>query len=127
MTVKKLQPKRPPKHTYSKLPKELASQKNPVCPRRAVVIDKGKLAQDIIRYGLSNEVSISKIEKNNTITFVCDLSATKPQIKDAIEKLYNARPKKVNTAISFKGIKKAYAIFPKEVSAVDIASQANII
>ncbi|OAG28985.1 large subunit ribosomal protein L23Ae [Nematocida displodere] len=88
---------------------------------------KAKLPQDIIRSSSKSEKSMRVMEKQNTLVFICDLKATKPEIKQAIEELYSVRPTKVNTAITFKGQKKAYAIFGKEHSALEIASAADII
>lgn len=110
-----------------KLTKEQMNPESSRCPKKAVTVRGPRLPQDIIRYGVSTEKAISQIEKCNIITFVCDLAANKPEIREAIEKLYGARPIRVNTAITFKGTKKAYAKFGKDMNAVDIASKANII
>ncbi|KAI5187097.1 large subunit ribosomal protein L23Ae [Nematocida homosporus] len=88
---------------------------------------KVKLPQDIIKCAAKTEKAMKAMEKHNTIIFVCDLKATKPEIKEAIQKLYSVKPKKVNTAITFKGEKRAYAIFGAEHSAIEIASAADIL
>lgn len=88
---------------------------------------KKKLPQDIIRYAPKTEKAMKLIEEKNTIIFCCDINANKPEIRNAIEQLYSIRPKKVNTAITFKGEKRAYAIFGKEHNALEIASAADII
>lgn len=105
---------------------ELRTPKAPTAQERLQEI-KVRLPQDIIKCAAKTEKAMRVMEKENTIIFVCDLKATKPEIKDAIEKLYSVRPKKVNTAITFKGEKRAYAMFGEEHSAVEIASAADII
>ncbi|KAI5171035.1 large subunit ribosomal protein L23Ae [Nematocida sp. LUAm3] len=103
--------------------------KTPKAPTAQEILKeiKKKLPQDIIKCAAKTEKAMRVMEKENTIIFVCDLKATKPEIKEAIEKLYSVRPKKVNTAITFKGQKRAYAIFGPEHSAIEIASAADII
>lgn len=103
-----------------KTPKEMT-------PEEKLKAVKAKTPLDIIKCAAKTEKAMRLMEKSNTIIFVCDLKATKPEIKKAIESLYSVAPKKVNTAITFKGEKRAYAIFSKEHSAIEIASAADII
>ncbi|EHY65700.1 large subunit ribosomal protein L23Ae [Nematocida ausubeli] len=105
---------------------ELKTPKNPTPEERMKEINK-RTPQDIIKYAPKTEKAMRLMEKQNTIIFVCDLTANKTEIKKAIEMLYAVKPKKVNTAITFKGEKRAYAIFPKTHSAIEIASAADII
>lgn len=42
---------------------------------------------------------MKKIEDNNTLVFIVDKRANKPQIKMAVNKLYNIQVSKVNTLI----------------------------
>ena len=44
---------------------------------------------------------MKKIEDNNTLVFLVDLRANKPQIKQAVKKLYDIDVAKVNTLIRF--------------------------
>lgn len=99
----------------------------PLTPEERMKQIAPRLAQDIIKCAAKTEKAMQLMEKSNTIIFVCDIRATKPEIKQAIEQLYSVKPKKVNTAITFKGEKRAYAIFSKEHSAIEIASAADII
>ncbi|OAG32888.1 large subunit ribosomal protein L23Ae [Nematocida sp. ERTm5] len=105
---------------------ELSTPKAPTPEERMKQLT-AKVPQDIIKFTPKTEKAMRLLEKQNTIVFVCDLKATKPEIKMAIEQLYSVKPKKVNTAITFKGEKRAYAIFSKEHSAIEIASAADII
>lgn len=82
----------------------------------------------IIKYGLKNESSAKTMEKDNTLIFICDVEATKPMIKAAIEELYGAKVAKVNTLIVFKRFeKKAFVKFVKDGDAVEVATKAGIL
>merc|ERR1712154_557158 len=43
----------------------------------------------IIRHPLTTEHAMKRIEDHNTLVFVCDLRASKGQIKKAVKQLYN--------------------------------------
>lgn len=82
----------------------------------------------IIKYGLKNESSAKTMEKDNTLIFICDVTATKPVIKLAIEELYGAKVAKVNTLNVFKRFeKKAFVKFAKEGEAMEVATKAGIL
>ncbi|MBN2368554.1 50S ribosomal protein L23 [Candidatus Woesearchaeota archaeon] len=80
----------------------------------------------IIKYPLSTEKAIRQMESDNLLVFVVDKKATKAQIKEAIEKLYNMKVKKVNTSIDIKNRKKAYVKFSDETPAIDLATQLGL-
>lgn len=83
---------------------------------------------NIIKYGLKSEVSAKTMEKDNTLIFICDVEATKPMIKKAIEELYGSKVLRVNTLIMVKKFaKKAFVRFAKEGDAVEVATKAGII
>ena len=108
-------------------PKTLCLPKSPKYPRRSVP-HVSKLDEfAIVRYPLTTESAMKKIEDNNTLVFIVDVRANKPQIKAAIQKLYSVKPMKVNTLIRPDGLKKAYVRLPKDVDALDIASKIGII
>ncbi|ELA41427.1 uncharacterized protein VICG_01532 [Vittaforma corneae ATCC 50505] len=83
---------------------------------------------NIVKYGLKSEVSAKTMEKDNTLIFICDVTATKPMIKTAIEELYGAKVMKINTLNIFKKYaKKAFVKFAKEGEAVEVATKAGIL
>lgn len=98
-------------------------------PRNVFNRDAEELsAATIIKYAVKNERAAKIMEANNTLTFIVDLRATKPQIKEAVAKLYGAPVKRVNTLISFKQrAKKAFVRFTNEGDAVDVASRAGVL
>ncbi|CAI8058554.1 60S ribosomal protein L23a [Geodia barretti] len=48
---------------------------------------------------------MKKIEDNNTLVFIVDLRANKPQIKQAVKKLYNIDVAKVNTLVRYMSVR----------------------
>jgi len=76
---------------------------------------------------LQTEKAIRLIEQNNTLTFIVDRRATKPEIKRAVEELFNVKVEKVNTLITPKGEKKAYVKLAPEYSASEVAAKLGIL
>ncbi len=80
----------------------------------------------IIKYPLATEKSIRLMEAENKLVFVVDKKATKQEIKKAIEELFKAKVKSVNTQNNITGEKRAYITFTKETPAIDIATTLGI-
>ncbi len=80
----------------------------------------------IIRFVLT-EKSLRLAERENKITIIVRRDATKKQIKEAIEKLYNVKVEKVNTLITPEGEKKAYVKLAPEYSAMDLLTKLGLI
>jgi len=80
-----------------------------------------------IEYPLITEKSVGLIEKENKLVFVVDKSATKHDIKKAVEELYGVKVATVNTMISMKGRKKAYVKLKPEFKASDIATKLKVL
>jgi large subunit ribosomal protein L23 len=76
---------------------------------------------------LITEKSVGLIEKENKLVFVVDKSATKHDIKKAVEELYGVKVAAVNTMISMKGRKKAYVKLKPEFKASDIATKLKVL
>lgn len=85
------------------------------------------VAEQTIKYPLATEKAIRMIEAENTITFVVERTATKPVIKKDIEQLYKVKVIKLNTTITPKGIKRAYARLAVDTPALDVATQLGLI
>merc|ERR1719238_574386 len=80
-------------------PKTLKLARNPKYPRKSVN-RLNKLDQyALIKYPLTTESAMKKIEDNNTLVFIVDKRANKPMIKMAVKKLYDIEVQKVNTLI----------------------------
>lgn len=54
-----------------------------------------------IVHPLNTESAMKKIEENNTLVFIVDLTSNKRQIKDAVKKLYDVEVVKINTLIRY--------------------------
>lgn len=81
----------------------------------------------IIRYPYMTEKSTGMIEKENKLVFIVNRKATKHQIKEAFEKLFEVEVEKVNTLITSKGEKKAFIKLKPKFKAMDVAAKLGIV
>ncbi len=81
----------------------------------------------VIKYPLTTESAMKKIEDHNTLVFVVDVRATKATIAAAVARLYDISAKKVNTLIRPDGAKKAYVRLHQDYDALDVANKIGII
>lgn len=81
----------------------------------------------IIKYPHMSEKSVGLVEKENKLVFIVNRKANKKQIKEAVEKAFEVKVEKVNTAITMKGEKKAFVKLKPEYSAIDIAVRLGMI
>merc|ERR1711998_311777 len=108
-------------------PKTLAKARDPKYPRRSIP-RVNKLDQYcILKYPLTTESAMKKIEDNNTLVFIVDVRATKNQVKDAVKRMYDIQCAKVNTLIRPDGQKKAYVRLTQDYDALDVANKIGII
>jgi large subunit ribosomal protein L23Ae len=115
------------KSTTFKRPKTKVLERTPKFTRRSVPRESKMDPHRIIRYPLTTETAMKKIEENNTLVFIVDIRANKFQIKAAVEKLYDIKPERVNTLIRPDGLKKAYIRLGKSYDALDCANKLGII
>jgi large subunit ribosomal protein L23 len=80
----------------------------------------------IIKKPHLTEKSMNAIDKNNELTFKVRRTASKAQIKNAFEELYEVKVERVNTQITSKGEKVAYIKLEAEHSAEDIAVKMGV-
>jgi len=88
--------------------------------------EAGKSAKIIIR-PVQSEKALSMIDKQNTITFIVDINATKHDIKRAVEDLFNVKVEEVRTLITPKGEKKAYVKLAPEYKASEVATKLGLV
>ena len=81
----------------------------------------------VLKYPHATEKSIGLIEKENKIVFIVDRRATKKQIKEAFEKVFGVKVKKINTLITLKGEKKAFIKLDPKFKASDVAVKLGIL
>ena len=81
-------------------PQTLKLHRNPKVPKIAPSAS-GPKEFDVIKFPLTTESAIQKIEENNTLVFIVKLTANKNQIKQAVKALYDIKADKVNTLIRY--------------------------
>jgi len=81
----------------------------------------------VIKYPLTTESAMKKIEDHNTLVFIVDVRSNKKQIKDAVARLYDIQTKKINTLIRPDGLKKAYVRLQPDFDALDVANKIGVI
>lgn len=84
-------------------------------------------AFNIIKYPLTTEAAMKKIEDNNTLVFLVHLRANKNHVRAAVKKLYDIKVSKVNCLVRPDGKKKAYVRLARDYDALDIANKVGII
>ena len=84
-------------------------------------------AHRVVVSPLTTETAMKKIESENTLVFLCDVKATKPQIAAAVKSLYDIKAARINTLIRPDNVKKAFVRLSKEQDALDIASKIGLI
>lgn len=108
-------------------PHTLRLARKPTFPRTAIPSNARLDKYSILRYPLSTESAIHKLEAHNTLVFIVDIGANKHQIKDAVKKMYNVKAIKVNTLIRPDGKKKAFIRLSPDHEAVDVANKIGYI
>ncbi len=91
-----------------------------------MISDEARLYKIIIR-PVHSEKALTLIDKENTLTFIVDRTATKPDIKRAVELIFGVKVEKVRTLITTRGEKKAYVRLAPEYKASEVASQLGLI
>ncbi|TKS82980.1 60S ribosomal protein L23a [Collichthys lucidus] len=107
-------------------PKTLRLRRQPKYPRKSAPRRNKLDHYAIIKFPLTTESAMKKIEDNNTLVFIVDVKANKHQIKHAVKKLYDIDVAKVNTLIRPDGEKKAYVRLAPDYDALDVANKASI-
>uniref|UniRef100_A0A1B0GF94 Large ribosomal subunit protein uL23 N-terminal domain-containing protein n=1 Tax=Glossina morsitans morsitans TaxID=37546 RepID=A0A1B0GF94_GLOMM len=108
-------------------PKTLKLPRKPKYPRKSVPTRNRMDAYNIIKYPLTTEAAMKKIEDNNTLVFLTHLRANKNHVRAAVRKLYDIKVAKVNILIRPDGQKKAYVRLARDYDALDIANKIGII
>lgn len=138
-------------HFYK--PKTLQLARKPKVLARASKSVEGNKSFDVVKFPLTTESAMKKIEDHNTLVFIVNITANKAQIKAAIQNLYDIKVQKVNTLIRYvylsiysiffmnvfvirgsyvilfrpDGQKKAYVKLTSDFEAADVANRLAII
>jgi large subunit ribosomal protein L23Ae len=118
-------------HFYK--PKTLKLMRKPKYVQKAVngVVEESTVRKfdkfRVVRFPLTTESAMKKIEDHNTLVFIVDIKANKRQIKAAVRELYNIEAARVNTLIRPDGQKKAYVRLAADYDALDVANKIGVI
>ncbi|EFJ09823.1 hypothetical protein SELMODRAFT_271663 [Selaginella moellendorffii] len=108
-------------------PKTLKQARAPKYPRLSAPNREKLDHYKVLKYPLTTESAMKKIEDNNTLVFIVDIRADKKKIKNAVKMMYDIQTKKVNTLIRPDGLKKAYVRLTADIDALDVANKIGII
>jgi len=67
------------------------------------------------------------VEKENKLVFVVNLKASKSDVKNAVEKLYEVKVERINLLITPQGEKKAFVKLHPDFKAADVAIKLGIL
>ncbi len=81
----------------------------------------------VILRPLHTEKAIMAIERENTLIFIVDRKATKHDIRNAVEKLFQVKVEKVRTLITPRGEKKAFVKLAPEYNAEEVAAKLGLL
>merc|ERR1712110_805129 len=110
------------------LPKTLATPRDGKYPRKYRASPNRLDRYQILKYPLTTESAMKKIEENNTLVFIVDVRASKLQIKEAIKRMYEPIDvSKINTLVRPDGQKKAYVHLTQDFDALDVANKIGVI
>ena len=126
--------------TTFRRPKTLRLARNEKYPRRSIPrqsilggasstgsLGLSEAAYSVLKYPLTTESAMKKIEKANTLVFIVDKLANKHRIRDAVKRMYDCDCVGVNTLIRPDGLKKAYVRLSADVEALDVANKIGFI
>ncbi len=80
-----------------------------------------------LKYPVNTEKTIRLLEAQNTIVFVVDQKATKPEIHAAVESQFGVKVRNVRTMRSLEGVKRAYIALQPQSPAMDVATKLGMI
>lgn len=82
---------------------------------------------EIVLYPLMTESASLMVEKENKLTFMVNLKASKTNVKRAVEQLYEVKVESVNTQVTPTGEKKAFVKLHPDYRAADVAIKLGIL
>ncbi len=84
-------------------------------------------SHEVISYPLMTESASLMVEKDNKLIFIVNLKAGKPDVKKAVEELYEVKVAKITMLITPQGQKKAFVKLTPEYKASDVAIKLGIL
>ncbi len=80
----------------------------------------------VIKNPISTEKAVRLLERENKLLFIVDKKASKTDIKEAVQKLFNVKVVNVHTLNDFEGKKRAYVKLSAETPAIDVATELGL-
>merc|ERR1719321_1782276 len=77
----------------------------------------------VIKYPVTTESAMKKIEDNNTLAFIVDKNATRKKIDIHINTIYNIQTHKINTAVRHDGRKIAFVKLLTDNDALNLSNK----
>eukprot|EP00392_Amoebophrya_sp_AT5.2_P000548 g549.t1 len=108
-------------------PKTRTQARDPKAPKKSVATMNKMDKYRVLQCPVTTESAMKKIEEINTLVFKCATRASKTQIKEAVQSLYDVQVKRVNTLIRTDGSKRAYVHLAPEHDALDVANRIGVI
>ena len=81
---------------------------------------------NVVHHPVITEKAMDAMDFENTLTFVVDLQATKPEIADAVAERYDVTVEAVRTMVTPDGEKKALVRLSEADDAQDVASRIGV-
>lgn len=81
----------------------------------------------IIKSPYVTEKVTGMIDSNNTLEFLVNIRSTKPEIKKALEEIYDVEILSVRTMITSRGKKKAIVTLAKDGGANELATRLGLL
>ena len=81
---------------------------------------------EILLHPELTEKSMRALETENKLIFIVNRASTKPEIKKAVERIYQVKVASVTTAITPRGEKKATVRLAPDHSAEEVAARIGI-
>jgi large subunit ribosomal protein L23 len=80
----------------------------------------------IVSHPLVTEQTVASMDRDNVLVFIVKRTASKSEIKKAIEELYEVELVSVNTLVLMDGRKKAYVKLREEYLADEVATKIGV-
>ncbi|HOP09055.1 MAG TPA: 50S ribosomal protein L23 [Candidatus Methanofastidiosa archaeon] len=81
---------------------------------------------DVVLYPLITEKTVSMMERENKLVFIVSRVAKRPEIKEAVEKMYEVEVDKVSVLIQPDGSKRAFVKLREEYLADEVATKMGV-
>jgi large subunit ribosomal protein L23 len=84
------------------------------------------MSPGVVKHPIVTEKAMNGMDFQNKLVFVCDVDATKPQIRDEIEERFEVGVTNVNTQVTMQGTKKAVVTLSEDDDAQEVASRIGV-